>query len=202
MMLNDGIGDCAIASQAHAVQTWSSLNGGELTIADDLVLKAYGEVSGYDPTKPETDIGCVLLDAMKHWRSAGVGGHAIEAFVSVDPRNKLEVEAAINLFGGVMFGVDLPLAGQHQTVWDVAPPGKHSADWHPGSWGGHAMWCPFYSRTVVGMVTWGVLKMATWEWVMTYAEEAYAALAPDWFTGDRAPNGFNIEQLRADLAAL
>jgi hypothetical protein len=201
-MLNNQIGDCAIASQAHAVQAWTSLNGGEVTIGDLQVLQTYREVSGYDPARTDTDAGCVMLDAMKHWRSTGVGGHRIEAFVSVDPRNRNQVEAAINLFGGVLFGFNLPAMAQSQTIWDVAPPNQHGDAWKPGSWGGHAVFCPVYSRTSIGVVTWGAIKMATWEWVMTYGDEAYAPLSLEWFTGGRAPNGFDLNQLRADLAAL
>lgn len=201
-MLNTQIGDCMIAAEGHAVQAWTSLNGGEVTIGAQEILRAYGEVGGYVPGRPDTDAGCVMLDAMKHWRSVGVGGHKIEAFVSVDPRSRLEVEAAINLFGGVLFGFDMPAVAQDQTVWDVAPPGKHDARYAPNSWGGHAVFCPMYSRTVIGVVTWGAIKFATWEWVMTYAEEAYAALSAEWLSGVQAPNGLNLEQLRADLAAI
>lgn len=203
-MLNSSIGCCAIAAPAHAVQVWSSQNGAEVTISDSDVLKTYRELSGYDPTRPETDRGCVMLDVMNRWRQTGIAGHQIEAFVSVDPRNRLEVEAAINLFGGVLIGADLPLAAKNQTVWDVAPPGKHNnAEYGRGSWGGHAVLCPMYSRVGIGVITWGRLKLATWEWEMTYTEEMYAAISKDWLNqAQMAPNGFDINQLRADLQAI
>lgn len=203
MMRNDAIGDCMIAAEAHTVQAWTSLNGGEVTVGDADVVKAYGEVSGYNPADPTTDAGCVMLDAMRHWRSTGVGGHKIEAFVSVDHSNRLELETAINLFGGVIFGFDLPLASENLTVWDVAPPGGHDATWARNSWGGHAVGAFAYSRTGVVIVTWGALKFVTWEFVFSYTSECFAGLSPEWVGKTAtAPNGFNLDQLRTDLANL
>ena len=202
-MQNDRLGDCAIVAPAHAVQCWTSQRGAEVTIGDGEVVSAYRAVGGYDPTRPETDTGCVMLDAMNYWRQVGIGGHRISAFVSVDPRNRIEIEGAINLFGGVLFGFAMPLAAHTQTVWDVAPPGNHDDSFKPGSWGGHAVFCPVYSRVGIGVITWGALKLATWEWEMTYASEAYAALSEEWAPPEgAAPNGFNLQQLRDDLAAI
>jgi hypothetical protein len=202
-MLNNSIGCCAIAAPAHAVQAWTANHGAEVTTPDADVLAAYRAVSGYDPAKPETDGGCVMLDVMNYWRQTGIGGHKIEAYVALDPANRMEFEAAVNLFGGVFLGIRLPIAAQDQTVWDVAPPGKHDDRYDPGSWGGHAVYAPLYSRTGWGCVTWGQVKVATWEFGMTYMEEAYAVLGPEWSApGVQAPNGFDVDQLRGDLAAI
>lgn len=202
--MNDTIGDCAVAAPGHAIRAFTANHGTEVTPSDADILAAYRAVSGYDPGNPLTDTGAVMIDALNFWRKIGIAGHKIEAFVAIDPRNRLEVEAAINLFGGVFFGLDMPLASQDQTVWDVAPPGKYDdARYTPGSWGGHAVFAPTYSRVGVVCITWGELKPLTWEFEMTYAEEAYAALGPDWASGSVvAPNGFDVDQLRADLAAI
>jgi hypothetical protein len=202
-MLNLEIGCCTISALGHAVQAWSANHGSEVTPPDADIMAAYRAVSGYDPTRPETDAGAVMLDVFNYWRTIGLGEHKIEAFVALDPRNRLEMEAAVNLFGGVFLGLDLPLAAQDQTVWDVAPAGRHGDTYTPGSWGGHAVYVPAYSRTGWSCVTWGQVKTATWEFGMTYASEAYAALGPEWARGEIvAPNGFLIDQLRADLAAI
>ncbi len=203
-LLNLQIGDCTVAATGHAIQAWTANHGAEVTPADADILAAYRTVSGYDPAKPETDVGALLLDVMNYWRQTGVAGHKIGAFVSLNPKNTLEMEAAINLFGGVLLGLELPLAAQNQTTWDIAPPGiYHDAAYAPGGWGGHAVYVPAYSRVGWTCVTWGRLKQATTEFGRAYAVEAYAALSEDWVSGATpAPNGFPIDQLRSDLEAI
>lgn len=188
---------------AHLVQAWTSMNGSEYEIPEDDVVEAYKKVSGYDGVSPATDVGCVMLDAMRFWRSSGVGGHKILAYVKIDPKNRLETEVAINLFGGIAVGVEMPMASKTQGIWDIAPPNKWDETYRPGSWGGHAMACVGYSRTVVTLVSWGRPRVATHEWLAAYADEAYACISEDWVTRTKlAPNGFDIATLERNLAAL
>lgn len=201
MMLNDQIGDCGEAGKAHLIQVQTAANDNEITISDEEILKAYQRNSGYVPGDESTDNGEVLIDSLKDWATNGIGGHKIGAFAEVDHTNRLLVEAAINLGGGVYVGAALPLAAQNQTVWDVAPPGSHDSTFAPNSWGGHCMALVAYGRTHVVFVTWGGLKVATWEWFLTYVDECYFVLDDDWVTEKKpAPNGFDLAALKADLA--
>ncbi len=203
MMLNDQIGCCGSAGKAHLIQIQTAANGSEITLSDRDVLDDYSRNSGYIPGQPATDGGEILLDSLNDWRQTGIGGHRIGAYVKLQPGNKLHVEQAINLFGGVYIGAALPAAAQDQTVWDVARPGEHGVRFTPGSWGGHCMAVALYNRTGVGFITWGTIKIATWEWFFTYVDEAYAVISDDWVTGARpAPNGFDFNLLRGRLAAL
>lgn len=197
---NDRVGNCAFAAQAHLVQCFAAANGRTALIGRAAVMDAYSRVTGYDPTEPATDRGTVLLDALRDWRKNGIDGHKIAAYVKVEPSRR-EIEAAINLCGGIYVGASLPLAAQHQTVWDVAPAGGHDRTYTQGSWGGHAFGTVAYSRTGLVGVTWGKLKVMTWEWAFSYLDELYAPISDDWIAGDAAPNGFDLERLRADLAA-
>ncbi len=199
LMANDRLGDCTCAAAGHLIQTWTANNGAEVTPSDADIVKAYEAVGHYNPAYPDTDQGAVELDVLNYWRSSGIAGHKIGAFVAVSPGNKTHVEAAINLFGGVYIGAALPLSAQHQTVWDVA----EGPDAKAGSWGGHAMACVGYNRTGVVLITWGAIKVATWAWWEAYTDEAYALLDAEWVDASRpAPNGFNLDALRVDLAAL
>jgi len=124
MFMNDRIGDCVPAGAAHAVEQWTQYAcGQEAAITDAQVLKAYEDVGGYDPDDPSTDQGCSMLDMLKYWRKAGIGGHKILAFVSVDQKNLTEVAQAIMLFGNVYAGVQLPLSAQGADKWTVADGG-------------------------------------------------------------------------------
>jgi hypothetical protein len=203
MMQNDRIGDCTCAAAAHAIQVWSANHSTEITLVDGDVVAAYAAITGYKPDDPTTDNGAVELDVLRFWGSTGIGGHKISAYAALEHANRTHVESAINLFGCAYIGAALPLSAQSQTVWDVAAPNQHTADYAPGSWGGHAMIAVAYSRVGVLLVTWGALKLVTWEWWLTYVEEAYAVLGPEWADDQAvAPNGFDLAALRADLVAL
>ena len=53
------------------------------------------------------------------------------------------------------------------------------------------------------MVTWGALQVMTWSFWEAYCDEAYAILSADYINGQKqAPQGFNLQQLQADLADL
>lgn len=196
---NDRVGNCAFAAQAHLVQCFAAANGLAAIISKQAVMDAYSRVTGYQPADPATDRGTVMLDALGDWRKNGIDGHKIAAYVKVEPSRR-EIEAAINLCGGIYVGAALPIAAQHQTVWDVAPAGGHDRTFTPGSWGGHALAIVGYSRTGLVGVTWGKLRTMTWEWAFSYVDELYAPISNDWISGATpAPNGFELGRLRSDL---
>lgn len=194
MMLNDNLGDCTIAGVAHAIQVWTLSQGSEVTVPDSTVLQYYEQWDGYNPSNPASDQGGVELDVLNDWRQQGFAGHSLMAFADPDPQDKLHVQQAVALFGGLYIGVELPLSAQTQDVWDVdtGPNGK------PGSWGGHCVFVPGYDATGLTCITWGAPKKMTWGFWGTYCDEAHALLSPDW----QPPAGFDMAALQADLAAV
>lgn len=200
---NDVIGDCTCAAAAHMCRVWALNQAEELAqpaeISEETVVSAYAAVSGYDPVKPETDRGAAMLDVLKLWRSAGIGGHKIGAFAQITPHDIPTIQTAINMFGGVYVGMSLPKTAQTQEWIGTG----NTADDHPGSWGGHCAGAATYDRTSLTFMTWGHLQRATWYWVGRYVDECYALIGEDWVTGSRqAPSGFSIERLRNALALL
>jgi len=201
MMANDQIGDCTCAAAGHLMQLWTANNGSEFTPTDAQIVAAYADVAGYNPAYPDTDQGAVELDVLRYWRTHGIAGRKIGAFAKVEPASRTHVEAAINLLGGLYVGCALPERAQNQTIWEV--PTIRTAEDKPGSWGGHAMAVAAYSRTGVVFITWGAIKVASWEWFLTYCDEAWAVLDDEWVSGARpAPNGFNLDALKVDLGLI
>ena len=124
MMLNDKLGDCTCAAVGHIIQAWSSNAAAkEITLPDQAILKTYEAVSGYNPSDPSSDRGAVELDVLRYWRKTGVGGYKIDAFVALEPKNHLHVQASVDLFGGSYIGLALPVSAQSQQVWSVPPGG-------------------------------------------------------------------------------
>ena len=62
-------------------------------------------------------------------------------------------------------------------------------------------WCTYDSQRVA-VITWGAVQLASWRFLGTYMDEAWAVLSSDMLAGGKSPQGLNIQQLQADLAAL
>ena len=90
---NDSVGDCVAAAAGHHIQQWTNYAGNEICVSPQDVIKTYEDVGGYVPGDPSTDNGMNMLTYLKYWRKTGVGGHKIMAFVSVNPKDDLEVKA-------------------------------------------------------------------------------------------------------------
>lgn len=220
MLANDRVGDCTVASACHMTQTWTEVHGAEALITDDEALAAYSAITGYDPARPDTDTGANELDVLRFWRSSGIAGHRIGAFASIHrhdlPRGATWLDHlcfAIDAFGGAYLGAAMPESAQTQTVWSVPSYGPRPGprgDGTVGSWGGHAFHAMAYRPApaaqggrIYTVVSWGERIDVTASWMLTYVEEAYAALSPDWIDGTRpAPSGFDLRALTTDLVAL
>ena len=192
---NDRIGDCTIAAAGHMIEAWTAAAGRFTEVSEHDVLHAFDAVKIVDPSTGEA--GAVELDVLTYWRKTGVGGHRIGAFAGVSLHDEQLVRAGAYLFGGLYLGLALPLTAQHQAVWDWT--GSLSGPAKPGSWGGHAVDVVGYDPHGLTVVTWGSLKQMTWSFWERYVDEAYALISPDFLTGDRAPNGFDLAALKADL---
>lgn len=207
MMANDNIGDCTCAGAGHAIQVWTANAGLEVTLKDEDIISAYSAISGYDPSRPETDNGACLLDVLSYWRNTGIGGHKIGAYVSVNPQNWSHVRAAINIFGGLYTAAELPLTAQTQPVWQMTGWGTQGQGL-PGSWGGHCIFVPdfdFSCETTVNnltCITWGELKNMTADWWANYIDEVYAVISTDFLnqTTAKNPDGLDLDLLKQDLA--
>ena len=200
-MLNNQLGDCAIAAVGHGVQVMTANTGVEETIEDADIEAAYEAAGGYNPNDPSTDNGCTLLDVLNYWRKTGVGGHQILAYVQVETLD--HVKAAIEYFGGLYIGIGLPFTAQDQIgdVWDV-PPGGATGSGAPYTWGGHAVWLPDFDATGFDVITWGQRQRMTLAFQQTYMDEGYAVVTQDFIDKitQSTPAGINLALLQQDLA--
>ena len=198
MYANDRIGDCAIAGPAHQIQIFHFNANRPWTPPESAVIRAYAEVSGYDPKTGKGDSGCVMLDVMNYWRKTGIADNNISAYVSVNPKNLKQVRTALYLFGGLVAGFGLPNTAQEQEVWDVTDPSLRGQA-APYSWGGHCVLFSAYNPWQA--ITWGYSQPFTPAFMATYCDELFAVAAKGWIRDDgTAPSGLNWVKLKEDLA--
>jgi hypothetical protein len=186
---NDTLGDCTIAALAHAVTTYRGLVGNKDIMSRQAVVKLYMHLTG------GVDSGLNEKDVLDYWRKTTVSGDKILAYVSIDPKNHTHIEQAIQLFGGVYLGFQVQQNCIQQ--FDAGQP------WTPGPLTneGHAVFAVGYDQTGVTVLTWGNTQQGTWGWWDECVDEAYAILPPEAAKAGFDP-GFNIAQLKADLAAV
>ena len=191
---NDRLGDCTIAAAGHLIQAWTAAAGALVTPEDALIEEAYIPGTGTE------DTGRVELDVLNYWRSSGIAGDKIAAYVAVDPTNHDHLRAALYLFGGLYTGLGLPISAQKQAEWNLVGDGK-TGDSAFGSWGGHAVpLVPFWDGEKLKIVTWGAIIEATLAFTDAYMDEVYAIISPDFLGAEgKTPQGFDLAALQADL---
>lgn len=205
MFLNDHLGCCTIAACANALITWTAnTQGGPWIVGDDVILRRYSELTGYQLGEGTTDRGAIEADVLAAWTTGGwdVGRQDIDCILhaSVRPIDHVEVKNAIHLFGGLYIGIALPLAAQTEATWDVLP-GIDPDQARPGSWGGHAVYVVAYDAEGLTCVTWGALKRMTWAFWDAYCDEAWALLSrSDWLdVHGKGAGSYDFDALRAAL---
>jgi len=200
MYLNNQIGDCTAAGIAHTIQAWTAYAKGLVTLPNSAVLRLY-EAFGYVPGNPATDNGAVEQDVLHYVMQNGVGGHKILAYAQVDHKNPDEMKAALNLFGSVYLGAQMPQSAMVQT--DAGQP--WSVEQGSQVEGGHCFVLQRWDTTDAPMtfVTWGQLQRATTDWWMTYGVEAWVMVSQDWFQASgKTVTGVDLPELGDEFSVV
>lgn len=208
MMLNDQLGCCTISSKGHDIQVCSLNTFGMVTISDATVEQYYSHWDGYIPGKPATDQGGDMQTVLQDWQKQTLAGHELLAFTSLNPLETDNIMKAIELFGTVDIGIQLPITAQQQVgkVWDVVGDPTKDPNSMPGSWGGHDVNCGKYDFTVSNgmfyVITWGMVQPMTLAFLEAYCDELYGLVLKIWRDWAKwplgTPSGFNLQQLIAD----
>ena len=203
MYANDQVGDCIVAGGAH----WEGVitgngRGTPKQFTDDRIIDEYSTLFGYVRGDEKTDNGGEISDALNYWEAHGlIGGTKIASWVRVNPKDRVEIKAAINEFGGLMAGMSLPDAWVKSEdglrdggVWDVAGA--------PDENNGHCVVFAGFNDKLATL-TWGMNIWTTFEAIEAYCDELYAMVSQDWLDDARhlSPPGLDWTQLRADIQA-
>lgn len=193
--------NCTCAAAGHMIEQWTEYVGKETVIDTSAVLKAYEDVSGYNPDDPSSDQGAVMQDVLNYWRKTGIGGDKILAFAEVDVANLNECRLAIAEFGTLYLGINFPASAMDQfnngQPWDYVRGSQIE--------GGHAINAGWYDEPsgMWKVVTWGRVQEMTQEFFSRYVEEAWVVATQDWInaTGS-APTGVDVAALGEQFAGL
>lgn len=204
MLGNDTLGDCAIAGPFHALELWNAEGNKPVNINTDCTVAAYSAITGYTPTDPSTDQGANVEDVAEYWRDTGLTDasnniHKIDAFVGLEPGNADELIIAMYLFDGTGIGLNLPARWQQDfsdgRVWDTHLTGMDIE-------GGHYVLGVGVRNNNINVITWGATQLMTQRAYAKYSDEAVIYLDEDKLTNGKDLEGFNLTQLKADMAAL
>lgn len=184
MLGNDQWGDCGPVSVANSRRiTTKALTGVELQPTLDQVLDLYRRSGNptFDPKTGAGDNGVDMREMLQATMAGGFAGVRPVAFASVNARNQLECEAAIDIFGFLLLGLDLQVAQQAQLdsrppLWDYR---------RSGEWGGHAVCAGAYTgsdaaRTNdVSVVSWAEVVGTTDTFWGHQVDEAWVVIWPE-----------------------
>ena len=182
-------GDCMYAAACHGDQTFTGNVGVQQVFDIATVLKDYTTASGGDNG---LNVG-QIIDCWKHGLG-GVQNANILAASDIDPTDATVMQAAISLFGGVFFMLNVPdtwLALEDGGFWD-APANADSNN-------GHGVWINGVDANGNYKVqTWGIHGWLTPAGVKVCDPSAFVVFTNRWFgVGGIAPNGSSFNTLAA-----
>ena len=204
MLGNDTVGDCAIAGPAHETMLLNAEAGKQIPFTTQGVLQIYSAITGYNPNNPNSDQGSNVRDVLTYRATTGFADaaghvHKIGAYVALSPGDWTELLQALYLFETVGIGIQVPQSAMQQfqdgQPWDVTEESPIE--------GGH--YIPAVARPATNMatvITWGAKQLMTQAFYAAYCDEAWCYLSEEDLAGGKTLEGFDVDELQADLEAL
>ena len=199
------INNCTCAAAGHLIMSWTANLGRLQTPTTKSIVKAYTDITGFDPKTDGIGEPVEAIKALKYWRKHGVDNRKIIAYAKLSFKNREQLKQAIYLYGGCYVGLNLPKSAEKQynesKKWTVPPSGTEGIG-EPGSWIGHALLITAYTKNELTAITWGkeiVMSLDFWE---TYVDESYAIFSSDFIRDKHTPTKINVDVLRHDIETL
>jgi hypothetical protein len=185
---NNSYGDCLYAAACHADNTFTGNVGTESTFDQNTIIQDYLQLSGGDNGLDEAEI----IGAWKEGLADTPAATILDA-LDVDTTDAQLVQAAINLFGGLFFMLDVPDAWYTDfdtgAIWDApaTPDGNN----------GHGIW--WNGIDVNGhykFQSWGTYGWITPAGVADCDPSGFVVFSLRWFNQQGvAPNGMTYDNL-------
>lgn len=208
MLGNDTVGDCAIAGPFHALQLWNVEGQHPINVDTACTLAAYSAITGYNPDAYNsftqdnpTDQGSDVQEVAEYWRTTGLKDasgkvHKIDAYLALEPKNLEQLYHALYLFDGVGIGIECPAEYQAAfakgQAWDAIT--------NPHIEGGHYILGVGKRANLINTVTWGRTQLMTAAGYQQFNDETFVYLNEEKLVNGKDLDGFNLDQLIADMA--
>lgn len=201
MLANDSVGCCTASAAAHAAVAVDRYGQDrDLVITDDEVLTMYSAISGYDPARPETDVGATLQDALDYWHRIGVAGNQIAAFAWINPQDLELVRACLATFGSLYAGMWITSAAMDQ--FDRGQPWTTTSRQSP-LLGGHCIHIGAYDQDSFTATTWGRTQPMSVAFLQRWVDEITVPVDLDWLRSvGTSPAGLDVATLNIDYEIL
>lgn len=203
MLGNDSVGDCVLAGGGHETMLWNAAGGRVIPFADASTLSDYSAITGYNPADPSTDNGTDMQQAAAYRQKTGLldaagNRHLVGAYLAIEAGNIDEHLVAAFLFEAIGVGITFPSTAMQQfsdgQPWDVVAGSTIE--------GGH--YVPGIARRggMLLAVTWDAKQFMTDAFFKANNDESVAYVSQEMLTGGKSLDGFDLDQLNADLAEL
>ena len=206
MMGNDVLGDCTCADEGHSIMVRTA-NSGTIVQPSTADVENMYKNFGWDGKLPpdSTDGGADETSVCEWAESTGLLGHKSANFGDIDFTNWEYVRWAIQIFGPVRIGFLVPsyIMDQFNSGQPWSTVGQ---DPNAPIEGGHDVPLVGYAgatgKAIYYVATWGRFHPCD-ESFFKLVEEAHPAVYPDFIKqGGLSPDGFNLDQMLADLEAV
>jgi hypothetical protein len=186
---NDRLGDCMYAAAAHGDNTFTGNTGAESTFDEATLERDYERLSGGDNGLDEGTL-------IEGWKAgiAGLSAANILDTLDIDTTDPATMRAAIYLFGGVLFMLDVPDPWCNTAdgeFWDVPA----TADQNNG----HGTFINGVDASGnYHLLTWGGYRKLTPAGLQACDPSGFVVFSLRWFNAQGyAPNGLHYTQLAA-----
>jgi hypothetical protein len=195
MLGNDRYGDCVAVTWANSRYLTTTYLAERATYPTLSQVLAFYKTQ--NPGFPSQDDGMVIQLALESLqKQGGPDGVKAIAFAEVDHTNIDEIRAAVAIFGGIWYGVDVTDTNEHEfpdRPWDYDPAG-HVV-------GGHAIVGLGYDPNL-RFITWAEETEFTDAFVQHQLEEAWVVVWPEHLGTRQFEQGIDVTKLATDFKAL
>ena len=209
MLGNDTSGDCFFAGGGHETMLWNAEAGKVVKFAPANSLSDYAAYTAmfsppaFDPATGANDNGTDMQQGAEYRRtvglidSAGVR-HKPASYLAFDATDPQQLAIATYFFSAAGVGVQLPETADDQ--FDADQPWTYVAG--AAIAGGHYVPCIGRINGIWKVVTWGKTQDVDPLFMQKLADQALAYVSPEMMLNGKDLEGFGLNELQQDLAAL
>lgn len=192
--------DCAEAAVGHEKQTLTWNIGKYYAPTTATILKAYADITGWDPVTNANDNGTYMGDLIQYMKTKGINGHKWDAVVVLNNWfNPKVVLGAIFNFGVAHVALSLP--DDYAKQFYAKEPFHKTGPANPEN--GHLVACSGASVDMIHCNSWGAQKAMLFEFIPAYAYGVYVPFSSDWVKpSGLTPSGLTRGKAMAYLRSL